>query len=402
MTVAGIIAEYNPFHNGHKYQIEQLRKQGITHIAAVMSGNFVQRGDAAVCSKWARAKMALVGGVDLVIELPVAYSLASAERFAMGGVGLLNALGLIDILAFGSESGNVKILEKTAKAVSSQRTNDAVKKHLQNGLTYPAALEQAVRETAGRDEAGILRNPNDTLGVAYIAALNKTISKILPRTVKRKGAAHDGEDIFIEKNGEYISSASYIRKLLFENADVSRFMPKPVYDILQEEIETGRAPACLETAERAVLSRLRALSAEQLGKIADTSEGIENRLFNAIQSAGTINEIYAEVKCKRYTLARIRRLVCCAVLSLTKEVVNIPPRYIRILGCGERGQEILRRAKKTTTLPIVMKYGDIAELGKEAVCVFEREVTAMGLYGLFTKKVCLPTEEMTTSAVIIK
>ena len=194
MNVCGIICEYNPFHNGHKFHIEQTRKLfGATHIVAVMSGNFVQRGDLAIIDKYKRTETALKNGVDLVIELPVQYSLASAEQFAQGAVYLLDKLGCVNILSFGSECGDIELLKETAKAVKEYQQSDELKKAIDKGLTYPLALKKIIEEKYSESLSDPLNYPNNTLAIEYINAIDKIGSSIEPVTLKRKTALHDSE-----------------------------------------------------------------------------------------------------------------------------------------------------------------------------------------------------------------
>ena len=188
MKAAGIVAEYDPFHKGHAYHIEQTRLAGATHIAAVMSGNFVQRGEPAIMLKHARAKAALAGGVDLVLELPLPWAIAGARTFAFGAVSLLNALGCAELLSFGSESGDAAALEETLEALSGDNLNDLVRAKQKNGLSYASAREKAVRELFGEGRVAALRNPNDTLAVEYLRALKELGAPMRPLAVRRAGA----------------------------------------------------------------------------------------------------------------------------------------------------------------------------------------------------------------------
>ena len=213
MLVAGIVAAYNPFHNGHALHIEKTREPHggceATHVVAVMSGSFVQRGEPAILSKFDRARAALAGGADLVIELPVPFSLASAEGFARGAVSLLNALGCVDFLSFGSESGNLKSLQKAIKAMETERFASLLKYQLSLGISFAEAQQKAVAEIAGETTAFLLSTPNNTLGIEYLKALQQTRSNIKPFTVERPGSPHDGMTPI-----GHLASASYLRTLL--------------------------------------------------------------------------------------------------------------------------------------------------------------------------------------------
>ncbi|MCH5170113.1 MAG: nucleotidyltransferase family protein, partial [Oscillospiraceae bacterium] len=273
MSVIGIICEFNPFHNGHKYLIDSVKKDGDT-VVCVMSGNFVQRGEPAIADKRTRAKMALLCGADLVIELPVAFSMARAQTFARGGVKLLDSLGVVDTLVFGSERGNVEMLEKTAQAIESEQVNNEIIADLKTGETYAYAREKAVRKIFGSNFADVLHNPNDILAVEYISALNFLHSKIEPKAVLRKSVSHDSE----ETEGVF-ASASLIREKIKNGEKYEEFMPKDALEILEKAINDGNAPAVYSKLDIAILAFLRKAKSEDFSDVPDVSEGIENRII---------------------------------------------------------------------------------------------------------------------------
>jgi len=396
MLTAGIVAEYNPFHLGHAYQLEQTKQAGATHTVAVMSGSFVQRGEPAIVSKQARAEMALANGIDLVIELPLPWAAANANTFAFGAVGLLNALGFTDILSFGSESGNCPLLQSAAVAVSSVQTgNDALRKHLKDGNSFASAREASVRELYGNAAADILKNPNDTLAVEYIRALNTLRSAIKPFAVKRFGAGHDEQ---AAESG--FASASYIRKCLLDGRNCGQYLPDASAEILEREIKAGRAPADYLRLERAVLCVLRGMSAQDIAKAPDISEGIENRIACAVRNSSTLEELFTHAKTKRYSHARIRRIVLHSFLGVTAgDCAGLPP-YIRVLGMNQKGRELMRTARKTAALPVVMKAADTAELGGRAKRVFELECRAADIFALSLPKP-MPCGTEQTAKVIL-
>ncbi|MCM1054053.1 MAG: nucleotidyltransferase family protein [Bacteroides sp.] len=333
MNVCGIICEYNPFHNGHKYHIEKTREVfGATHVVGVMSGNFTQRGDAAVVDKYKRTETALKNGVDLVIELPVAYSLGSAEQFAQGAVYLLNALGCVDMLSFGSECGDTDRLREAAGAVLYTQESEEFLSYMKNGLSYPAALQKAIEKFYTDDVIETLTCPNNTLAVEYIKAIDNIASPIKPVTVKRYAAAHDSETNKPEGN---ILSASQLRKMIANGEDISKYAPPCDFT------ET----ASLANIETAILSKLRSMSKAAIEKTPNVLLGLENRIYRAARVAGSLNELYFLVKTKRYTLARIRRIILSAFLGITKNDLQFSSSYVRILGMNGKGKEILAATK---------------------------------------------------------
>lgn len=332
MKVCGIIAEYNPFHNGHKYHISKTKElYGATHIIAVISGNFTQRGDLAIVDKYKRTETALKNGVDLVIELPVQYSLASAEQFAQGAVYLLDKLCRVDFISFGSECGDIELLQTTAKAVRQYRQSDEVTKLMDSGYTYPSALQKVISEKYTAEIADVLNLPNNILAIEYINAAEKINSNIKAVTVQRKAVLHDSET----DGKSDILSALQIRNLIYENKDISAFAP---YCDLSNT-------ASLSNIEVAVLSRLRSMTKEEIEKTPNVLMGLENRIYDAVREATSLDELLEMIKTKRYTLSRIRRIVLSAFLGITKNDLKIPPSYVKILGMNSKGKEILSQSQ---------------------------------------------------------
>ena len=349
MKTAAIIAEYNPFHDGHKYHIEKTREVA-THVVVVMSGNFTQRGDVAITPKHNRAETALQNGADLVIELPVAFALSSAEQFAVGAVALLNALGTVDMLSFGSECGDASLLKEAAGAVHYAQTTDEFFSAMRGGKTYPAALQSAVEKYYTDDVVDVLAHPNNTLAVEYIKALNESGSAIQPFTIKRKGAGHDEH---VCDNADTIMCASQIRKKVLcgeiPPSDAG-LQPELICDIMR--------------LESAILAKLRMMSIKEIKKAPNVSGGLENRIFKAARGAKSLSELYFLSKTKRYTLARIRRAVLCCFLGITESDVKIGPQYVRILAMNDRGKEILTKRcalPANSSLAALMKTGDNAK-----------------------------------------
>lgn len=397
MKVTGIVAEYNPFHNGHKYMIEKCRENGSTHIVAVMSGNFVQRGSVAIMDKRARTAAAIGGGVDLVLELPVCWAVSTAELFARGGVSVLNALGCVDTLGFGAECDNAELLLKAADAVCDIRVHEIIKRELEGGISYPKARENAVSEVFGEQIASVLSTPNNTLGVEYIKALKRVDSVIKPEPVLRHAVVHDS----LKENGEF-ASASALRVLL-ERGDSAayEFMPESSMKEFERLKTVGRAPVCIDESERAILSRLRMLSVSDIKNAPDVSEGLENRIYNAIQTATSLEELYDIIKTKRYTHSRIRRIITALYLGIKPRDAQLDVPYIRVLGFNERGREILRLAKSTAKLPVVMKSSQISALSDEAEYVFELECKATNLYNLSTPRILPCGSEFSDEMVML-
>ena len=315
MKIGGIVAEYNPFHNGHAYQIEKSKELGEwTHVVAVMSSNYVQRGETALISKWARAEMAVKNGVDLVIEMPTLWSTSFAQRFAFGGVSLLNSLGCVDMLSFGSECGNIDELIECKNAINSEAVTERMKENLEYGLSFASARSEALKTVCGNRFFDILEEPNNTLGIEYLQALDKLGSDMIPMTIKRIGAAHDS----LMRSDNFASAADIRRMMLSGSNEWEMYVPQSVADIYHRETENNLAPCPNSKLEFSILCCMRQLSAEDIGLSPDISEGIEYRIHDAALKSGSLEELYQLAKTKRYSHARIRRIVLHAFLSRQK------------------------------------------------------------------------------------
>ncbi len=381
MKVAGIIAEYNPFHNGHALLVEKARRAGATHIVAVMSGNFVQRGEPAIFHHGVRTQAALLNGVDLVIQLPCVYALSGAQSFARAGVEILDALGCVDLLVFGSECGNIDKLISTAKAVYSDEVQSLIPEEIAKGVSFAAARENALRKILP-EGADIIKQPNNILGVEYIAALNNINSSITPITFERIGASHNSSETVGET-----ASASKIREMILKNAEWQKFVPDSASIIFEQAIKNSVAPVDISNKQDSILYRLRTVSQTELSKAPDVSEGIENRIINAARNSVTLEELYSSAKTKRYSHARIRRIVMNSFLGITADDLAIKPPYIRITGFNSNGSALIKAAKKTAKLPIITKAADLAALDDDAQKIFAAESRAGDIYSLLSPKV---------------
>ena len=328
MQVCGIVAEYNPFHTGHAYQLAAARAAGAERIVVVMSGQFVQRGGIACLDKWQRAKAAIAAGADLVLELPVSFATASAERFAFGAVSVLEKLGCVTMLHCGSECGDADLLRQTAERLETLH----IFPWLAGGLSYPAARRKAMAEEYGEEAAALLDQPNNILAIEYQKAILRMGAEMELHTILRAGASHDGAP------REKFSSAGWIRHTWeTEGSDaVAEYLPGGVPE--------GFRPA--NGLEQATLYRLSTLSKAGFAALPDVNEGLENRLYRAARTARSLSEFYEKVQTRRYPQARIRRIAAAAVLSIRATDRPAEPASARVLACGEGGYPILRAAKK--------------------------------------------------------
>lgn len=371
----GVVAEFNPFHNGHRALLSALKADGSSAVVAVMSESFVQRGEPACAPVPERVRAALENGVDIVLSLPLPYAVASAETFAFGGVATLDAFGVLDAVAFGSESGDTELLRKVAASLESEELHPLLENRLAEGLSFPTARQKALAQLYGEAFAAVLRSPNDLLGVEYCKALNALGSSLDVRAVKREGVAHDAP----AAQGEYLSGSALRDRL--PDGDWQPYVPNGG-QWLQEAIDAGRAPASLDRLESAVLTTLRRMEPADFAALPDVTEGLEHRFYAAVRSETSVKAVLDAVKTKRYTYSRLRRIVMCAYLGVTKADLPAYPPYIRVLGFRRgTGGELLKRAKETATLPLVARYADIQALGGEAERLFALECRARDLYG---------------------
>ena len=383
MHTAGIIAEYDPFHNGHKAHIEATRQNGATHVVVVISGSFTQRGEPAAFTKFQRAEMALLSGADLVLELPLPWSMASAERFALGGMAILNALGCVDTLSFGSECGDVKRLKSIAELTDTAAFSEALRKALSTGIPYAAARQAAAEVLLGKEEAELLSSPNNTLGLEYIRAANRFGADWSYFTLTRRGALHHEN---APKAG-FASGTLLREKIKAEQwTEAKAYVPEGTRAVLETALANGEAPADSAKAELALLARLRQMSVEDMARLPYLSEGLEHRLYNASRTATSFDELAEGIKTKRYPLSRIRRVLWAALLGISRTDGEGLPPYIRVLGMNGRGREIL--AATRPALPLLTRTVQLGELSEYANHVFRLEASATDLHALL-----LPTPQ---------
>lgn len=374
MKISAVICELNPLHLGHHSLLRRAREASDA-VVCILSGNFVQRGEPAVLDKWARCRLALENGADLVLELPLPWACAGAERFASGAVHLAHALGNVDRLVFGSEEPDVQRLERVADALLSEEFSRLLSQPDSGaGETFARRREAALARILGPEDAALLRSPNCILAVEYEKALRRERSSILPTAVLRTGAGHDEKG-----HGNEFRSAGELRELLRTGAEVSAFVPESTASLLRELTAAGRCPAEIGRLERAILCKLRTMTAPEFAALPDVSEGLENRLAQAVRRAGTLTELYALTKSKRYSHARIRRLVMSAFLGVTGALPKLPP-YLRVLGRNDLGERILREA--SPSLPLAVRPADFQKLGGEALELFQLEARADDLYAM--------------------
>lgn len=413
LKILGLITEYNPFHNGHLYHLNKSKEQtGATHTVVVMSGNFVQRGEPAIFDKWTRAEMAVRNGADLVIELPTIFAVNSAEYFAYGAVKLLDSLGVVDTLCFGSEEGNIEPLENIADVLIKEPPayRDLLKMHLEEGVTFPAARAKALTEYFNNQDAitSIVERSNNILGIEYIKALKLINSTIKADTILRIKSDYNSISII-----DNITSATGIRHLLECETDdidtleidaelnfdqgfdqafdaVKHLVPEGTFEVLSRlDISDCIFP---QDTFNFLIYKLRTLEKQSLSEVHDVTEGLENRILKFSNSALSYDELIDAVKSKRYTQTRINRIMMNTLLDIHKRDVgtineSLIPEYGRVLAFNERGREVLKKIKKEAEFDMITNINKFQCRTEAQEKMLALDILASDIYALLTPNI---------------
>lgn len=404
--VLGIIGEYNPFHNGHLYHLEQSKKMtNSNYTVAIMSGNFTERGSTALIDKWSRAECALKCGIDLVIELPVLYATSSAENFADGAIKLLNSLKVVDYVSFGAETSDIDILDEIADILHNEprQFKNFLSQELNKGLSFPKARENAVMMYLNNNKrySNILSSPNNILGIEYIKALKKQRSNIKPISIARFEAGYN--DNFYSGN---IASATAIRNIVKNGGfDIlKKLLPTPSYDILIRNLKQGHIIPDLSVFEKQIIYNLRKMTINEIAELPDVSEGLEFAIKNSANSCNTLIELLNNIKSKRYTSTRLQRILLYSLLGITKKDMELSKKvtpYARVLGFTDRGKFIISEASKANPkLEIITSVKRFSETchNKNTLTLLNKDIWATDVFSLgfeqnsssnldFTKKI---------------
>lgn len=406
--VLGIVCEYNPFHNGHLYHLEQSKKMtGANYTVAIMSGNFTQRGSTSLIDKWSKAESAINCGVDLVLELPVLYATSSAENFAEGAIKILDSLKVVDYISFGAETSDTDILTKFADILYKEpkKYKTLLSHELGKGLSYPQARENALLMYLNdiRKYVNIISSPNNILGIEYIKALKKYKSNIMPISIARFESGY--HDTGYTSN---IASATAIRNIVKNGGfDILRqLLPAPSYSILMNNIKQGHIIPDLSVFEKQIIYNLRKMDVTEISELPDVSEGLEFAIKKAANSCNSIVEFLNIIKSKRYTSTRIQRILLYSLLGITKKDMALSRKqypYIRVLGLNNRGKflisEIAKANPKLEIITSVKRFVD-NNSNKNFKLMLEKDIWATDVYTIgyeydswnhldFTKKLYL-------------
>ena len=386
--ILGIVSEYNPFHNGHLMHLnysKDLTKADFT--IAVMTGNFVQRGDTSLVDKWTKTEMALKAGIDLVIELPTVYATSSAENFADGAIKILDSLGIVDYLSFGSEIGELGPIDAVASVLAKEPKDLSalITRQLKSGLSYPKAREIALAQYFGPSPiyTGILQTPNYILGVEYLKAIKRRRSHIKAFTVKRDYSEYYSNTV---KKG--FASATAIRTMIKNKKPIHKVVPFETYELLERQAKLGKIIPDLTVFEKEIIYTLRKMTLQEIASLPDVSEGLENRIKIAVNTYNTLPAIIEAIKTKRYTQTRIQRILVHALLGITQKDINSSKRtipYIRILGFNKHGKRIISAiAKENPRLKIIVSVKKFMEASNDTALknMLSKDIFASNVYTL--------------------
>lgn len=406
--ILGIVSEYNPFHNGHLHHLEASKKLTKTDFSvAVMSGNFIQRGDTSIVDKWTKAEMALKNGVDLVLELPTVYALSSAENFADGAIKILNSLGVVDYVSFGSEIGEINAMNDIAEILYNEpkEFSALIKAQLRSGLSYPKAREIAISQFFGSSKkyTEILTNPNNILGVEYLKALKRQKSNITPLTIKRDYSDYNSTNV---KKG--IASATAIRTMIRAKKNVHHVVPLETYELLEDCIKEEKIIKDISVFEKQIIYTLRKMSLDEIRALPDVSEGLENKIKEVSLKCNKVKDLIEGIKSKRYTQSRIQRILLYALLGITeKDIANskkVVP-YIRVVGFNKHGKRIISAIAaanpKLNIIVSVKKFMD-APGNSNLKHMLEKDILATNIYTMGYKKDPMANLDYTRKVVEIK
>ena len=383
--ILAIIAEYNPFHNGHLYHLQKSKKElNPDYSICIMSGNFCERGDTSIIDKWSKTEAALKCGFDMVIELPVLYSISSAENFAEGALKILEAFDDVT-LSFGSECGDLDILNNIANVLYDEpKEYQTILSHeLSKGLSYPKARENALLLYLNdiKKYANVLSSPNNILGIEYLKAIKKLKSKVKPYTVKRIDSGYNSLKV-----KDRLASATAIRNFVKNNQNVQKLMPAPSFKILSDNINHGKIIKDISVFEKEIIYTLRKMSLPEIANLQDVSEGLENLIKQAANNCNNLEDLINLIKSKRYTRSRIQRILLYSILNITKKDIQDSYKakpYIRILGVSNRGKLLLSQLNnpKYPVITSVKKFFDTNN-NKILKNMLEKDILASNIYTL--------------------
>ena len=357
MVNAFIASEYNPFHNGHQHHIEETRKSGADNIICIMSGNFVQRGSIAVAEKHIRAKAAILSGADLVIELPLKYAISTASYFAEGFIKTAKATGLSGVISFGAKD-SLETLIQVKNIIFSYEAEEFSTKCISEGISYPKAKSLYLEKFGSLALSEALSDANNVLALEYLRAKDNYFPEADAVAIERKGTSHDSDDICGN-----ITSAGNIRRILYNEIsendyinriyEIQKLVPEAFFNELLPAYSAGTFPASTENFELIQFARLLSLTKDDFLKINNVTGGLENRIIEGLSRSNNVNELCDFVKSKVFTHSRLRQIMLSACLGITKEHLDAPLQYIRVLAFNDKGRALLNTMRKSASVPVI-------------------------------------------------
>jgi predicted nucleotidyltransferase len=388
MKILGIIAEYNPFHEGHKYHLQESKKlSGCDYTIAVMSGNFLQRGQPALYDKWLRAEIAVENGIDLVIEIPTAFACNNSDYFSKGGISILEKLGCVDTISFGSENGNIQELSKVAEILALQSPDFIAefKRNIKLGYSYPRSRMEALKYIVGEENSLVVNSPNNNLAIEYLRQIIELKSNLKSITIKRTGSDYNDKE-FVGN----IASATAIRDKLactdYNIESVKSVIPKETYDVIKKNDKIAKVN--IENFYQMISYKILNSNLQEIKNIFSVTEGLENRIVESAIKAKNMEELIVSIKSKRFTQTRIQRTLMHLLLGLTKdkmaEFSKDESLYARILGLNDKGSEILKYIKKQecSKLPIITNINKELHRYPNITKILEYDIMASNIYNL--------------------
>lgn len=358
MQAVGIIIEYNPFHNGHQWHLQAAKAHsGCPFVVGVMSGNFMQRGEPGIFDKWKRAEMAILGGVDLIIELPTVFAVRSAQYFATGGIRLLHALGVVSHVCFGAEHADLTTLHTIATAIKNEEIIHELHIHLKSGKTYAAALGQALKKHY-QISPELIASPNNILAVEYLRAIEKFAPNLIPIPVARQQSQYNDTALTAP-----FASATAIRQALLQNLsltnEIKAAIPPTTALLIEQLLKEERGPVTAWDFSNILLAQLRTASLEKLEQLPSISEGLHYKIQECALQATHLKELYTLLKSKRYPYTRLQRILTHSLLGTTKEQLTTfdetGPLYARVLAFNDQGRLLLKQIQQQSNVPIITK-----------------------------------------------
>lgn len=401
-NILGIIAEYNPFHNGHSYHIKKAKEIAkADYVVGIMTGNFTQRGNTSVINKWEKTKIAIENGIDLVIELPTLYATSSAENFASGAIKILKELDCITHISFGMEADRIEEVERIAELLSKEPRDytTILKGELNQGISYPKARENAILKYFKDKKYGeLLNEPNNILVIEYLKAMKKYKLNAIPIGIKREEAEYNSKSI----TGNY-ASATAIRHLLLTNSfeKITKVTPKSTYEILTENIKNGMCVLDLTEFGEMIIYKLRCMTLDEIYSIPDVSEGLENLIKTSVSKTNNILELIEMIKSKRYTQTRIQRILIYVLLEITKKDMEMSRKvvpYIRILGISKNGKKLLSYIGNKNVITSVKNF-EATNMNRNYKKMLEIDKRATNIYTIPYKNNSTANLDYTTSII---